>query len=147
EEPARLAGVVQGEDMGMGEARRDLNLAQEALGTEGGRQLGTEHLDCDGAAVLQVLGQIDRRRAPVAELPVDRVPIGQSAAQAGRQLSHRNPIPRSSGDQPHLLEEAAEPGIGAQAVEGGRSEEHTSELQSLAYLVCRLLLEKKKKKK
>src|SRR5687767_15733821 len=27
----------------------------------------------------------------------------------------------------------------------GRSEEHTSELQSLAYLVCRLLLEKKKK--
>src|SRR6266404_9072542 len=32
-------------------------------------------------------------------------------------------------------------------VSGGteRSEEHTSELQSLAYLVCRLLLEKKKK--
>src|SRR2546425_12155665 len=28
---------------------------------------------------------------------------------------------------------------------GERSEEHTSELQSLAYLVCRLLLEKKKK--
>src|SRR2546425_7602338 len=29
--------------------------------------------------------------------------------------------------------------------ESARSEEHTSELQSLAYLVCRLLLEKKKK--
>src|SRR2546425_5832862 len=29
--------------------------------------------------------------------------------------------------------------------DGSRSEEHTSELQSLAYLVCRLLLEKKKK--
>src|SRR5205823_10236249 len=29
---------------------------------------------------------------------------------------------------------------------GIRSEEHTSELQSLAYLVCRLLLEKKKKR-
>src|SRR5687767_15744840 len=28
--------------------------------------------------------------------------------------------------------------------DSGRSEEHTSELQSLAYLVCRLLLEKKK---
>src|SRR2546425_3158676 len=28
---------------------------------------------------------------------------------------------------------------------GLRSEEHTSELQSLAYLVCRLLLEKKKR--
>src|SRR2546423_5028293 len=32
------------------------------------------------------------------------------------------------------------------AAQVGRSEEHTSELQSLAYLVCRLLLEKKKKK-
>src|SRR2546425_8461852 len=32
------------------------------------------------------------------------------------------------------------------AREDHRSEEHTSELQSLAYLVCRLLLEKKKKK-
>src|SRR5687767_15311318 len=30
---------------------------------------------------------------------------------------------------------------------GARSEEHTSELQSLAYLVCRLLLEKKKRTK
>src|SRR2546423_9905470 len=28
-------------------------------------------------------------------------------------------------------------------ISDGRSEEHTSELQSLAYLVCRLLLEKK----
>src|SRR3712207_7778981 len=33
-------------------------------------------------------------------------------------------------------------GIGGQQ---GRSEEHTSELQSRQYLVCRLLLEKKKK--
>src|SRR5205823_13921663 len=32
----------------------------------------------------------------------------------------------------------------AGGVRPGRSEEHTSELQSLAYLVCRLLLEKKK---
>src|SRR3712207_7705162 len=34
----------------------------------------------------------------------------------------------------------------AAARPGGRSEEHTSELQSRQYLVCRLLLEKKKKK-
>src|SRR5690606_39298151 len=32
-------------------------------------------------------------------------------------------------------------------VKGGRSEEHTSELQSRENLVCRLLLEKKKKNK
>src|SRR5687767_15509828 len=34
----------------------------------------------------------------------------------------------------------------AAAVSTMRSEEHTSELQSLAYLVCRLLLEKKKQR-
>src|SRR3712207_8253260 len=33
------------------------------------------------------------------------------------------------------------------AVPGARSEEHTSELQSRQYLVCRLLLEKKQKYK
>src|SRR3712207_8728387 len=38
--------------------------------------------------------------------------------------------------------------LGDEAAKGGivRSEEHTSELQSRQYLVCRLLLEKKKKK-
>src|SRR2546425_7273037 len=36
--------------------------------------------------------------------------------------------------------------VGLQLQVARRSEEHTSELQSLAYLVCRLLLEKKKKK-
>src|SRR2546425_5040787 len=44
---------------------------------------------------------------------------------------------------------AGEPGVQLtwmDAKVGDRSEEHTSELQSLAYLVCRLLLEKKKKK-
>src|SRR3712207_7438627 len=36
------------------------------------------------------------------------------------------------------------PGHGAGAGRDGRSEEHTSELQSRQYLVCRLLLEKKR---
>src|SRR2546425_7125545 len=40
---------------------------------------------------------------------------------------------------------AKQGGFRLSALPGGRrSEEHTSELQSLAYLVCRLLLEKKK---
>src|SRR5687767_15409916 len=46
----------------------------------------------------------------------------------------REPTPRS-----------VPPSLGARrCCFAGRSEEHTSELQSLAYLVCRLLLEKKK---
>src|SRR5258705_9358666 len=36
------------------------------------------------------------------------------------------------------------PGSRAERAHPGRSEEHTSELQSLRHLVCRLLLEKKK---
>src|SRR2546430_13102151 len=46
---------------------------------------------------------------------------------------------------------AAAPGVAVDVrlvrVEVGRSEEHTSELQSQSNLVCRLLLEKKKKKR
>src|SRR5438445_2491349 len=41
---------------------------------------------------------------------------------------------------------ADHPGLPAQDRDQGRSEEHTSELQSRQYLVCRLLLEKKKNK-
>src|SRR2546425_3888628 len=60
--------------------------------------------------------------------------------------------PQLAPHLPHLvLEQLAQrldqlPGqIGPQAAHVVmRSEEHTSELQSLAYLVCRLLLEKKK---
>src|SRR2546425_6338419 len=43
------------------------------------------------------------------------------------------------------LEEAERQGLEVAEQADPRSEEHTSELQSLAYLVCRLLLEKKKK--
>src|SRR3712207_7629743 len=39
----------------------------------------------------------------------------------------------------------AQPGAGGVSAAALRSEEHTSELQSRQYLVCRLLLEKKKK--
>src|SRR5262249_61596727 len=54
------------------------------------------------------------------------------------------PAPADRGDTRHHAQaEAAAAGSYASVV---RSEEHTSELQSLTNLVCRLLLEKKKKK-
>src|SRR2546425_8102522 len=60
--------------------------------------------------------------------------------------SRADPLPAAAGSRPR------EPGATVRVADlrGGRvrdrlrSEEHTSELQSLAYLVCRLLLEKKK---
>src|SRR5438034_4605055 len=53
-------------------------------------------------------------------------------------------VERGSGGEAHVVER----GLGGEAGsagEGSRSEEHTSELQSHSDLVCRLLLEKKKK--
>src|SRR2546425_5679408 len=51
---------------------------------------------------------------------------------------------RLLADERHVLVLGVVLELRVQAVGPGRSEEHTSELQSLAYLVCRLLLEKKK---
>src|SRR3712207_7635652 len=47
--------------------------------------------------------------------------------------------------QRKLDKETGDGWISVQPLDEGRSEEHTSELQSRQYLVCRLLLEKKKK--
>src|SRR2546427_6476348 len=50
--------------------------------------------------------------------------------------------------RPGVRRPAADRGAAARAARGvRRSEEHTSELQSQSNLVCRLLLEKKKKRK
>src|SRR3712207_7926757 len=58
----------------------------------------------------------------------------------------RRPAPRAWS---RARARAARPGTRAvrDAPGDGRSEEHTSELQSRQYLVCRLLLEKKKNRK
>src|SRR2546425_3844144 len=53
---------------------------------------------------------------------------------------------KTSIAQPTSRRSPNHPGMAVRACKT-RSEEHTSELQSLAYLVCRLLLEKKKRKK
>src|SRR5437899_12997971 len=65
----------------------------------------------------------------------DALPISacREAPPAPRRVGRRHP-----GAPPEVLQRAA-----YAACE--RSEEHTSELQSLRHLVCRLLLEKKKK--
>src|SRR5947209_14604722 len=57
------------------------------------------------------------------------------------------PCPTAAGRIEQIAENAADAGnaAGQQHQQRCRSEEHTSELQSRQYLVCRLLLEKKKK--
>src|SRR2546425_1659266 len=55
-------------------------------------------------------------------------------------------VPPPSHRTPSSRVPRIRPGSCCGPMRAARSEEHTSELQSLAYLVCRLLLEKKKKK-
>src|SRR2546426_6703688 len=68
-----------------------------------------------------------------------------------RSLANRDAhVPRESGQQQSALDLRARHGRrvgqGVEPAAADRSEEHTSELQSPCNLVCRLLLEKKKKK-
>src|SRR5688572_32731236 len=58
----------------------------------------------------------------------------------------RNIVAITNGLRTHTWDEARLLGSGARELAALRSEEHTSELQSQSNLVCRLLLEKKKKK-
>src|SRR2546426_8272014 len=69
--------------------------------------------------------------------------VARSAARGGgrRRRSHRGgrAVLGSARRRPH------DPALDPDRAGPGRSEEHTSELQSPCNLVCRLLLEKKKK--
>src|SRR5438270_5274584 len=69
----------------------------------------------------------------------DEIPGPASGQRAARDHSRVAPSPGRFA-QRRLVATAA-------ALATGRSEEHTSELQSQSNLVCRLLLEKKKKTK
>src|SRR3989441_5262188 len=80
-------------------------------------RVGVDLLEIHGAAFLAAA--VDSWKAA----PTDRRPCGEPRA-------HRDVEADAHDRHRQLL----------------RSEEHTSELQSLAYLVCRLLLEKKKTK-
>src|SRR3712207_8980565 len=66
----------------------------------------------------------------------------RSGGQLVGELDQRRPEPvQALQDDGAALGEQAQHGVRGHLV---RSEEHTSELQSRQYLVCRLLLEKKK---
>src|SRR3712207_7773558 len=76
--------------------------------------------------------------ATAAAAPARRAHLTAGRGQRGGPRAHHPPHlggVRTAGDRT--------PGIDDQ--DRGRSEEHTSELQSRQYLVCRLLLEKKTK--
>src|SRR5690348_17811642 len=77
------------------------------------------------------------------------VPAPRAALVQRHLVAELAVVPGDAGDGLHQLaprRAAGMPGVKLGAYQPPRSEEHTSELQSPVHLVCRLLLEKKKKK-
>src|SRR5437870_6242150 len=117
------------------------------------RDLGTSRRDQDG--VVGRVGAPPQRPVAVQHRHVRRTRQAQRLLGGARQrldpfhredrggerAQQRGLVPRSCADLEHFL-----PPGQSQCREIPRSEEHTSELQSRGHLVCRLLLEKKKKK-
>src|SRR2546425_2130654 len=80
---------------------------------------------------------------PAAEVPTITTTTDEEVAALPRSNAAEAPVTPSA---PIIVAQAtADPGAqnDDDEYDPWRSEEHTSELQSLAYLVCRLLLEKK----
>ena len=80
------------------------DLLHEPLGAEHGGELRLQHLDRDLAIVLQVLGEIDRRHAALAELALDAVAIGEGVLQRALMFGQRSP--RGAGGAENVLPSA-----------------------------------------
>ena len=76
------AGVEERQDVGVLQRRGELDLLEEALAAEHGAEFGAEDLDGDPAAVLHVLGEVDRGHPARTNLPLDAVAIGEGLDQA-----------------------------------------------------------------
>src|SRR5687767_15471600 len=92
----------------------------------------------------QLLSRLEENRARLTKLADPRT-INLDEAEADRLVAASFPVYYITGaiHSPETGSPTALMELAYRLVV--RSEEHTSELQSLAYLVCRLLLEKKKK--
>src|SRR3712207_8818521 len=77
-----------------------------------------------------------------------RSPVDEHQAEVGQRVAESRHLPVQDGAHParpvRVEQAVVQPVVPVQDAGALRSEEHTSELQSRQYLVCRLLLEKKK---
>src|SRR3712207_3703450 len=102
-------------------SRRDFTMNAIAIGAESGEIIDPWHGEADIAqSLVRAVGDPDER---FVEDPLRLLRAARFVSQLGFRLDWQT----------------------EQAMGRQRSEEHTSELQSRQYLVCRLLLEKKKK--
>jgi hypothetical protein len=88
EKPVHASRVEEREDVWVPEPRRNVDLAEEALRTDDGGELGEEHLHGHRTSVLDVVGEVYRRHAAPAQLTVDAVAIGQPGLEATKCVTH-----------------------------------------------------------
>ena len=86
--PVGIPGVEERKQVGMLEIRRDPDLAQEALDAQHGAELRFEHLDRDGAVVLDVAGEEDGRHAAATNLPLDQVRGAECVLKLREEIGH-----------------------------------------------------------
>src|SRR5947209_3007920 len=133
---ARSRGLVLVSGIGRAEYP---DLSQQIVQVE---RLGDHMLD---PALREVAFELIRRRAYEEHGHVTDVRVGANAIEHFKAVESRHHDVEDEEVGVHLTD-----GLQHQRAvrhdDGLRSEEHTSELQSRQYLVCRLLLEKKKTK-
>jgi hypothetical protein len=74
--------------MGMLEPGDELDLALEALGADGGRELGVEQLQRYRPVVTDVVGEVDRGHAAPPKLTLDAVAVGQALFETLAEVRH-----------------------------------------------------------
>ena len=61
---------------------------EESLGADGGGKLRSQELDRDLAGVLEVLGEIHRGHAALAQLPLEAVAVGEGGSEVRGDARH-----------------------------------------------------------
>ena len=85
---AGSAGIQQRQDVRMLQPRHHLDLPEEALGAEGDGEFGAQHLDGDGATVLEILRQEDQRHPSSTQLAFEAVAIAEQPLEPQEDLGH-----------------------------------------------------------
>ena len=88
EETVGVPRVDQAEDVGVLQVGRRLDLGQEPLRADDGAKFRAQHLHRYSAVMLEVLGEIDRGHAPLAQLPLDAVAVGEGSGQSFDLVGH-----------------------------------------------------------
>ncbi len=96
DQPIGLVGIVERQDVRVVEAGGNLNLAEEAGCAHLRGQVGAEHLDGNGALVLEVVGQEDLGHPALPQFPLKLVAGGERSAEAFKQLRHDGRLPEKS---------------------------------------------------